>query len=249
MHWDDRAIVLSIRNHGENAGIAHVFSEMHGLSGGAVQGIHSKARRGIWQTGNVVNVSWRARLSEQLGSLTADIDQPIAAYVMQDADRLLALTSACALVEISFAEHDPHPALFAGTLKFLDALIINREWQEAYTHFEVSLLSEAGFRLDLSRCAVTRQTDDLLYVSPRSGRAVSREAGEPYKDKLLPLPRFLVPSARANAPATREEILAGLRLTGYFLENWLLEAHGRKTPPARQRLLHALMKEKSNNHG
>ena len=211
--------------------MVRVLAREHGVYGGVVRGAHSKANRGINQPGNVVSAAWNARLSDQLGTLKTELLEAHAAHLMADPAKLAALTSACSLVEIAMPERHPYPKLFAALHAFLHHLC-HDGWEQDYVRFELALLAESGFGLDFSECASTGQAHDLIYVSPKSGRAVSREAGEPYKDKMLPLPRFLL----NNTLPQHQETLAGMRLCGYFLEHSLLAPHGKKLPAARARL-------------
>ena len=192
MHWTDPSIILSTRKYGENSAIIRVLSRSHGVYGGVMRGVHSKANRGIIQPGNIVDATWNARLSEQLGSLKCELQKANAAHIMQDSGKLAALTSACALIESALPERHPYPRLYLLFQDFLDLLLHEAPWEEAYVKLEMELLADTGFGLDLTSCAATEVTEDLIYVSPKSGRAVCREAGEPYKDKLLPLPGFLL---------------------------------------------------------
>lgn len=236
MHWSDQAVILSVKKHGETSALVRVLAREHGVFGGVVRGGSSKANKGIYQPGNRVDCVWNARLSEQLGSLKAELRSAVAAYIMNDAGKLAALASACALIESALPERHPYPKLFDACASFLQILPENPTWQQGYIRLELSILAESGFGLDLSHCAATGATEDLIYVSPKSGRAVSREAGEPYKEKLLKLPAFF------NNPKEGGNIADGLALTGYFLEHWLLSPHHRKLPAARQRLLQTLYK-------
>ena len=267
MHWTDNAIILSARKHGETSAVGRVFSEQHGVYGGVIRGVHSKTNRGIIQSGNVVNATWNARLSEQLGSLKCELLEANAAQIMQDSARLSALTSACALIESALPERHPYPRIYGIFHAFLTLLTHDIPWQEAYALFELELLADTGFGLDLSSCAATGKTEELIYVSPKSGRAVCREAGEPYRERLLALPGFLKPPSLTlprivagegeeipspvlyggggGRGAALQETLAGLRLTGYFLDHWLLGPHNRKLPAARGRLIQTLQKTKA----
>lgn len=239
MQWTDTAIILSARKFGESSAVIHLLTHTHGVHAGVMRGATSKANRGIIQPGNAVTATWNARLAEQLGSLKCELQTAHAAHLMQDAARLIALSSACALIEQSLPERHPYPHLHARLLKFLQTLQTSEHWPEAYVKLEMELLAESGFGLDLSECASTGQTENLTHVSPKSGRAVCQQAAEPYQKKLLPLPQFLLPNYKKNR-AEPAEILAGLTLTGYFLENWLLLPHNRKLPAGRKRLLELL---------
>ncbi len=219
--------------------VVRVLSHHHGVYAGVVKGAHSKTNRGLYQPGNILTVTWQARLAEHIGMIKAEMVEPVAALVMQDAMKLAALTSACTLIETAMPERHPYPVLYKHLRIFLHHLLHADDWQENYAKLELAILAESGFGLDLTECAATGRTDDLIYVSPKSGRAVCRDAGEPYKDKLLPLPDFLLHGSITPLQKD-EEILAGLRLSGYFLEHWLAEPHGKKLPAARARLIQTL---------
>ena len=235
MHWSDAAIILSSRKYGENSAVVRVLAREHGVFAGVVRGANSKNNRGIIQSGNVVSANWQARLSQQLGNFKIELLEAHATHIMQDSAKLATLTSACTVTEMALPERHPYPKLFSALHEFLHTLNANENWQQDYVKFELSLLAESGFGLDLSECAATGVTDDLIYVSPKSGRAVCRDAGEPYKDKMLPLPQFLLSKKKE-----KQEILAGMQLTGYFLEHSLLAPHGKTLPAARARLYQIL---------
>lgn len=232
MDWTDRGVVLSARPHGEAAAVAVLLTRDHGRHGGLVQGGRSSRQRGNLEPGTLVAARWRGRLAEHLGTYTLEPMHGYAAALLDDPLRLAALTAACALVEAALPEREPHPAVFDGLVALLDVLE-GAAWPEAYVRWEIGLLAELGFGLDLDRCALTGSNDYLAYVSPRTGRAVSASAGEPYRDRLLPLPGFLV----GRGGGGRDETLAGLRLTGHFLERHLLNG---PLPPARMRLVERL---------
>ena len=211
MDWRDSGYVLSARRHGESALIAELLTAEHGRHAGLVRGGQSPRRRALLQPGNLVAAVWRGRLAEHLGTLECELLEPHAARLMDDPERLAALGAAVALLVAALPEREPHPDLYASFAALLAAL---------------------GFGLDLASCAATGTNRDLAYVSPRSGRAVSREAGRPYHDKLLPLPAFLW----RDEPAAAGDIAAGLELTGYFLHHHVLAPHGGRLPDARERL-------------
>jgi DNA repair protein RecO (recombination protein O) len=233
MLWTDEGVVLAVRRHGESAAIASVFTRHHGRHAGLVRGGFSRRSRPVYQQGNVLQVTWRARLAEHLGALSGELKTPLAARLMADPGRLGGLASACAMLEITLPERDPHPQLYDVLGDFLEQLVRDRDWPEAYVRFELALLAELGFGLDLSRCAVSGTSEDLVYVSPRSGRAISRKAAGVYAARLLPLPPFLL----GLAPADAAQLGAGLRLTGTFLRRHLFDASERALPEARDRLL------------
>jgi DNA repair protein RecO (recombination protein O) len=240
MEWSDEAIVLSARRHGESAAIVALMTREHGRHLGLVPGGAGRRARGVYQPGNRVQASWRARLSEHLGHFACELQESRAADLLEDRTRLAALSAAVALVDGALPEREAHRRVFDG----LDRLILllraagdDAEWTPHYVRFELDLLVDLGFGLDLARCAATGAVEGLAYVSPRTGRAVSAAAGAAYGDRLLPLPPFLLAGA-APAPA-RPDILAGLRLTGFFLERDVFAQRGpdRGLPEARQRLL------------
>ncbi|WP_207459427.1 DNA repair protein RecO [Azospirillum sp. SYSU D00513] len=228
MEWSDEGIVLSTRPHGEGGAVATLLTRTRGRHAGLVMGARSARQRGNFEPGSLVAARWRGRLPNHLGNLTVEPVHGYAAAFLDEPLKLAALTSACALTEAALPEHEPHPAVFDGLLA-LFGLLDTTAWAEAYVRWEVGFLSESGFGLDLDRCAVTGSNDYLAYVSPRTGRAVTASVGEPYRDRLLPLPGFLV-GLGGGGPA---EVGQGLRLTGHFLERHVLNG---PLPPARDRL-------------
>lgn len=233
MEWRDTGFVLSARRHGESAVIAELLTSEHGRHAGLVRGGQSPRRRALLQPGNEVAASWRGRLPEHLGTFECELVAPHAARFLDDPDRLAALSAATALLLAALPEREPHPDLHASFGGLLATLDSPAGWAPAYVAWECDLLAALGFGLDLGRCAVTGTNEDLVYVSPRTGRAVSRESGAPYHDKLLPLPGFLW----RDAPAAPADIVAGLVLTRHFLLHHLLEPQGARLPEARERLL------------
>lgn len=232
MEWADDGIVLAVRHHGENAVIASLLTREHGRHPGLVHGGTAKANRGALQPGNHLKAWWRGRLAEQLGSYRVELAQCHAAGILDDPARLAALSSACALSEATLPERERHPAAFVALVALLEAF--NSEaWPSVYVHWELALLRELGYGLDLSECAATGAAEGLAYVSPKSGRAVSSEAGLPYRDKLLVLPPFLVEGGEGD----RRAIFDGLTLTGFFLDRHVLAPHRVPMPPARSRLV------------
>jgi DNA repair protein RecO (recombination protein O) len=233
MDWTDDGIVLTAQRHGETSAVVQLLTAEHGRHAGLVRGGSASKGRGVYQPGNLVAAHWRGRLPEHLGSYTCELSTSYAAGLLDDPGRLGALTSACAVSEAALPERHPYPALYDATIALLDGLAGEAEWAAIYARWELGLLDELGFGLDLSCCASTGVTEDLVYVSPKSGRAVSREAGAPYRDKLLPLPGFLTGSGETDGAST----LAALRLTGHFLKRHVFEPHNQTTPPARDRFV------------
>lgn len=236
MEWSDDGIVLSARKHGESAAIAVLLTEKHGRHAGLVRGGAGRRMRGLLEPGNRMRVTWRARLEEHLGSFACDPVANVSAGLLDDPLRLAALQAVCAVAEAALPEREPHPSVYAGMLAVLDALT-NESWPGRYVRWELALLGDLGYGLDLSACAATGRNDDLAFVSPRSGRAVSQSAGEAYRDRLLTLPDFLLEAGREPGIG---EVAAGLALTGYFLDRHVLSPHGRSLPLARGRLLDRL---------
>jgi DNA repair protein RecO (recombination protein O) len=231
MDWRDTGFVLTARRHGESALIVELMTEAHGRHAGLVRGGQSPKRRALLQSGNLVAASWRGRLPEHLGAFEIELLRAHAAGLIDDPDRLAALASAAALIALALPEREPHGDVFAG-FGYLIAALDSADWAARYVAWECALLATLGFGLDLQTCVATGVNDDLAYVSPRSGRAVSRSAGAPYHDKLLPLPAFLW----RDTPAHGAALVAGLALTGHFLHHHLLEPQGRTLPEARARL-------------
>jgi DNA repair protein RecO (recombination protein O) len=234
MEWSDEGVVLSVRPHGETAAVLDLFTRRHGRHLGLVHGGRSRRLRPVLQTGNHVDATWKARLADHLGHFSVELRRGFAAPLMEDAAALAAMTSMAALARL-LPERDPHPNLYEITLFVLGYLDDRAVWPALVVRWELALLDELGFGLDLATCAATGTTANLVYVSPKSGRAVSAEAGEPYKDRLLALPGFL--RAGAAGAATRDDVLAGFALTGHFLEARALLPHGLALPEARGRLV------------
>ena len=236
MEWSDDAIVLSVKPHGETSAIVETLSREHGRHSGLVRGGASRKVRATLQPGNTLRAQWRARLSDHLGNFSLELALGRAGTMLESRDALAGLNAFTAVASAALPEREPHAPIYAAAEILLDAIAAFdfAHWAPLYVRWEAGLLDELGFGLDLSRCAATDSVDDLIYVSPKSGRAVSRAAGEAYRERLFPLPPFLLGSQ--NAQPTRDDIAAGLRLTEHFLRERVLEPHGRAVPAARQRL-------------
>jgi DNA repair protein RecO (recombination protein O) len=237
MNWSDEGIVLAVRAHGETAAVAELMTRGHGRHLGLVHGGRSRRSRPILQIGNHVDAVWNGRLPEHLGALTLELRRGFAAEAMSSAAALAGLTSLAALARL-LPERDPHPSLFEVTLFVLGFLDDVEVWPALMVRWELALLDELGFGLDLATCAATGGTEDLVYVSPRSGRSVSRDAGEPYKDRLLPLPSFL--GGKTTLDTTCADVAAGFALTGHFLATRVLGPRDAAMPEGRQRMLDVL---------
>lgn len=235
MEWNDEGIVLASRRHGESAAVVSALTRAHGRHAGLVRGGSGKRARSAIQPGNRLQLTWKARLAEQLGAFTWELLAPDGARWLADGRRLAAVASACAVAERALPEREAHPAAYQGLADLLAALA-GADWPSVYVRWELALLAELGYGLDLSRCASTGSADDLIYVSPRSGQAVSRAAGDPYKSRLLALPEFL----RTGGAGSAADVAAGLTLTGHFLERQVFGAIGKPVPAARTRLVAAL---------
>jgi len=234
VQWTDEAIILAGRPHGESALIVQLLTREHGRHAGLVRGARKARGLGVYEIGNRVEAHWQARLAEHLGMLRCELLAGCAAGLIDDPARLSCLASAAAVAEVALPEREAVPRCFEGLGTVLLALSRDIDWAKAYVAWELELLAELGFGLDLSRCAATGATEDLAYVSPKSAQAVSREAGVPYRDKLLRLPAFLRDAERA---AERSDIADGLALTGYFLARHIFAPLERKLPPARARFV------------
>lgn len=233
--WSDNALIVGIRKFAERDAVISFFSQNHGRCSGLVKGAFSKRNAGDLQIGNLVKINWKARLEEHLGTVRVEPLTAYAANVWDDPVRLTALSCLCAMSSL-LPERENIPDFFQKTLEQI-ALLHFDYWEKRYALWEVDLLKVLGFGLDLSACAVTGETRDLIYVSPRSGRAVSRQAGEPWRDKLLALPAFLLNDGLST---NTQEIKKALKLTGFFLENYVLKTLDCTIPAVRERLIAAL---------
>ena len=235
MNWSDEAIVLSIRTHGETSSILEALTRQHGRHLGLVHGGTSAKRRAVLQPGNSVQLSWRARLAEHLGTYTAEPVRLRAGEMFETRASLIGLNAFVAVAGAVLPEREPHGDAYEGAIFLLEAISRHdfKEWGHVFARWELALLDELGFGLDLSSCAGSGSTENLVYVSPRSGRAVSGQAGEPYRDKLLALPAFL---GNAKKAASSKDLAAALRLTAHFLNQRVLAPHERQMPEARRRL-------------
>ena len=242
MEWRDEGALIALRLHGESAAIIEVFTASHGRHSGVVRGGGSRRMAAALQPGGQVQVHWQARLDEHLGVFTVE---PLAsrARVLSDRLALAGLNAVCALVHLALPERDPHPALYAKTVDLLDHLITTPDWPPAYLRWELDLLDDVGFGLYLTACAVTGSREDLAFVSPRSGRAVSRAGAGDWAARLLPLP----PGLLGQGPLHGDDLVQGLALTGHFLNRGLQPVlHDRPLPQARARLIQMLTQWRSD---
>ena len=234
VEFEDDGFVLSARPHGETGAIVEILTRGQGRWAAHVPGGASRRLKPILQPGSRVRVAYRARVADQLGSARLEGEGEGASALFDDPLALAALAAASAVVAGALPEREPHGGAFYAFEALVAALAVPDIWPAVLVRFEMGLLQELGFGLDLSRCAVTGSTDDLVWVSPRTGRAVSAAAGEPYRDRLLALPPFLL---SAQYGLGRGDISAGLALTGRFLQDFVFSAVNRPLPPARDRLI------------
>ena len=236
MEWRDEGILLTTRRHGETSAIIEVFTSAHGRHAGVVRGGTSRKIAPVLQPGAQLDVTWWARLDDHIGSFTVEPLRSRAAAAMGDRLALAGLNAVTALLAFALPEREAHAALFTQTERLRDLLGQGELWPLAYLRWEVLLLEELGYRLDLGACAVTGTTEDLVYVSPKSGRAVSRDAAGDWADRMLPLPDVL----RGIGPAPDNEVAEGFVTTGYFLKAHLAQDLGTKPlPEARARFVEA----------
>ncbi len=236
IEWRDEGMVLSARPHGETSVILELLTRRHGRHLGVVHGGVSRRKAPMLQPGNQLDAVWRARLDEHLGTWTVELRQSRAATVLSDATRLAALSSACALAAFALPEREDAGTFQPLTEALADAIADGRGWLADYVAWEMALLEVTGFRLDLASCAVSGEANDLAFVSPRTGRAVSTAGAGEWSSRLLPLPGMLL-----GAAPTIEGVVASLAVTGHFLTTKLAPSLGTKPlPPARARLVRAL---------
>jgi DNA repair protein RecO (recombination protein O) len=240
MEWTDSGIVLGVRRHGEANAILELMTREHGRHLGLVRGGAGRRLRPVLQPGNSVRAVWRARLDEHLGHFAVEGLQLRAASFLPVAHAVFGVTHVAALCRL-LPERDPHPAIYDAVLAILDRMHDRALAGAGVARLELQLIAELGFGLDLAACAISGQAGDLAYVSPKSGRAVSRAAGTPWHDKLLRLPRFLGEEELRAAPSP-EELADGFALTGFFLNRYVFEPRGEREPEARGRFLGAILR-------
>lgn len=232
MEWDAPAIVLDARPYGESDAVITLMTAEHGLHRGLARGGAARTQTGLWQPGNLVQARWVARLSDQLGSVSAELVRPSAALAMEDGTILATMTAACSVAEGALPEREPHPRIFSGLLALIARLSAGEQGIAELVIWETVLLADLGYGLDLTACAVTGATSGLAWVSPKTGRAVAEAAAGIWKTRLLRLPGFMV----GEAPATAADWRDGLRLTGHFLERDAFGHHHKPLPLARRML-------------
>ncbi len=235
MEWRDEGVILSVRRHGETSAIAEVLTAEHGRCLGLVRGGRSRIQRPVLQPGNVVAVTWRARLEEHLGNFALEPLSLRAGAILEEPFRLAGLTTLAGLAQL-LPEREPHRRLYDAFHIVLDAFEVDDVWPALLARWEMGLLDELGFGLDLSSCVASGAVTDLTYVSPRSGRAVSAAAGAPYQDRLFRLPAFLAQGGGASA----QDVADAMKITGYFLNRHVFEPRGVSVPEQRAWILSRL---------
>jgi DNA repair protein RecO (recombination protein O) len=241
LRWHGQGIVCAVLPHGEAGAIARVLTAEQGLLAGYVRGGASRRLRPVLTPGNTIRLDWSARVEAHLGTLTVELDRARTGLLLGDGLRARALAWVTALSATALPERLPYPALATALEAVLDVMDLSEtatDWAAALVRYELLLLAQLGFGLDLASCAATGSVNELAYVSPKSAQAVSRVAGAPYHDRLLPLPAFLLPGS--NAAPNWTMIADGFRLSGHFLERSVLMDRSSRILDARLRLVAAL---------
>jgi DNA repair protein RecO (recombination protein O) len=216
MNFKDRGIILSKTPLKERNSIVTVFTENHGIYSGVLRQYNKKSGDDLTE-GNLVDFFWSARLDEHIGFAKAELVKSYNVHLMINKSKLYAFNSIVSILKASFCEREPHNNLFPRLIQFMDGLKQDFSFEE-YIKFELEILKESGYQLQFDSCVATGVCDELLYVSPKSGQAVSKNAGYPYKDKLLKLPQFLVNDGDINTDSINESF----KLTSYFFERYIL---------------------------
>ncbi len=233
MEWSDEGIVVSVKKYSENKMLLHILTRKNGLHSGIVSFSNKNAAN--FQMGNFVHVNWKGRLKEHVGFFNLELQNCIFAKIIHEEKKIAALNVSCALIFHVIPERENAIDIFLAFKNFLLSLTKKTDfWQINYFFFEISLLSELGFGVDFSKCAVTGENSDLFYVSPRSARAVSFEAGKEFHDKLLIMPDFLKTSSTTSA--TEEDLLKALKISGFFLQKHVFDPLNKQLPKQREEI-------------
>lgn len=241
MDWTGSGRIIAVRPHGETSAVVELLTHDHGRHAGLVHGGRSRSMRPVLQPGNKVSVQWRARLEEHLGNFQLESEDLIAGYLMDDPLALSGLNAACAMAALCLPEREAHPAVAEAFEVLIQSLDQKDVWPALYVRWESGLLADLGYGLDLRKCAATGQTHDLVYVSPKSGRAVCAEAGKPYGNRMLKLPGFMVGSGGLDDG----DVEAGLTLTAHFIERRVLWPSDKQLPETRARMIDRLRANKA----
>ncbi len=237
MDWRDQGILLNVRAHGENSAIIDVFTKDHGRHAGVVRGGRSRKMTSTLQPGAQLDLTWRARLMDHLGSYQVELLHSRTALVMRDRQALAGLNAVSSMMLAFLPERETCEPLYTATGHLLDLLEDQAIWPKAYLKWELALLDVLGFGLDLNACAVTGKTEDLAYISPKTGRAVSRAGAQEWADRLLPL----VPALSGVENCDLDDLKKAFKIVGYFFENQVLKGLGLKAfPAARARFVDVL---------
>jgi len=234
MRWTSEGLVLNFKSHNEKSYILEVLTRDYGKHKGLIRGVHSKNIRSIIEPGNEINANWSGRLETHLGSFSIESIKPWSSLILNKKERLCALTAACSLVSITLAEKQPNDAVYLGFKSLIEVLTSGKDdWIKSYIIWELNLLREIGYGLDLSKCAVTNQKDNLVYVSPSTGSAVTETGAGEYKNKLIKLPTFLINN---NIDPSKNDIIDGLNLSEFFFKKWFFQPNNLNFPESRNRL-------------
>ena len=234
MRWESNGLILNFSKYNEKSYILEIFTEEHGKHKGIIRGLHSKNKRSIIEPGNEVFATWSGRLETHLGNYNVEPIKLWSSHVLQFKDKLSAISSICSLISLTMAERQPNPIIYFSSKKLIEIVASKREdWIREYVFWEMQLLSEIGYGLDLERCAVTSKSSDLVYVSPSSGRAVTNEGAGDFKNKLLPLPKFMT-NFKANYD--NDDIYNALNLTEFFFKKRFFLPNNLNFPQSRNRL-------------
>lgn len=240
IHWQGDGIVLGSRPFGEQKAIVSILTKDHGRMAGMVRLTKALRLQGGLQSGMQIAFQWQARLDTHLGTVSLEVKSSMMGHVLGNPGKLLALNAATLLLHELCPERHPYPILYDGLDYFIKSLKLEN-WPESYSHLEEKVLQEMGFGLKLKACCVTGSVDDLVYVSPKTGRAVSLDAGKAYHDKLLKLPEFL--GDLDKRAQSLQEILEGFSLMGYFLEKHMPQNSYKKVDLVRAQLIKTFEKQ------
>ena len=234
MRWESNGLILNFSKYNEKSYILEIFTEEHGKHKGIIRGLHSKNKRSIIEPGNEVFATWSGRLETHLGNYNVEPIKLWSSHILQFKDKLSAISSICSLISLTMAERQPNPLIYLSSKKLIEIVASTRDdWIREYVFWEMQLLSEIGYGLDLERCAVTSKSSDLVYVSPSSGRAVTNEGAGDFKNKLLPLPKFMT-DFKANYD--NDDIYNALNLTEFFFKKRFFLPNNLNFPQSRNRL-------------